>query len=118
MVIYYVYRLIKGADMIVSETEHKDAGKYAWCAARDASMNHAINASRFTQAQLLKAERVKLALELVYSCEEVKVTNCKTWIRVKVIKGTIRDRKNLRLLESDWTNAGIAKVFILMLQER
>jgi len=97
--------------MFEKETEHKSAGQWAWCAARDASMNHAINASRFTQAQLIKAERVKLALELVYSCEEVKITNCKTWIRVKVIKGTIRDRKNLRLLESDWNNEGFVKVF-------
>ena len=97
--------------MFVTDTEHKDAGKFAWYAAKEASMNSAINASRFTDAQKLKAERVKLALELVYSCEEVKITNCKTWIRVKVLKGTIRDRKNLRLLEADWSDEGIAKVF-------
>lgn len=97
--------------MFVTETEHKSAGQFAWYAARDASMKSAVNASLFTDAQKLKAERVKLALELVYSCEEVKITNCKTWIRVKVIKGTIRDRRNLRLLESDWTSQGIEKVF-------
>jgi hypothetical protein len=97
--------------MFVTETEHKSAGKFAWYAAKDASMKSAVNASRFTDAQKLKAERVKLALELVYSCEEVKITNCKTWIRVKVLKGLIRDRKNLRLLESDWNKDGIKKVF-------
>ncbi len=97
--------------MFVTETEHKSAGKFAWFAAKDASLKSAVNASRFTDSQKLKAERVKLALELVYSCEEVKITNCKTWIRVKVIKGMIRDRKNLRMLEQDWTNAGIEKVF-------
>ena len=95
--------------MIVTETEHKSAGKWAWVAARDASMNHAMNASRFTPAQKLKAERVKLALELVYSCEKVDITNNKTFIRVKVFKGTIRDRKNLRLLEADWDKEGIEK---------
>jgi hypothetical protein len=97
--------------MFVTESEHKSAGKFAWFAAKDASMKSAVNASRFTPEQKLKAERVKLALELVYSCEEVKITNCKTWIRVKVLKGLIRDRKNLRLLESDWNKDGIKKVF-------
>ena len=97
--------------MFVTETEHKNAGKYAYFAARDASMNHAINASRFTDAQKLKAEQVKLALELVYSCEKVDITNNKTFIRVKVFKGTVRDRKNLRLLEADWAKEGIEKKF-------
>lgn len=96
--------------MFVTETEHKAAGKHAWFAAKDASMNHAINASRFTQEQHVRAERVKLALELVYSCEKVLVHNNKTFIRVKVINGTVRDRKNLRLLESDWAKEGIEKV--------
>ena len=97
--------------MLIKETEHKDAGKFAWYAAKDASMKSAVNASRFTPAQKLKAERVKLALELVYSCEEVSITNNKTFIRVKVHNGIVRDRKQLRLLESDWTKEGIEKVF-------
>lgn len=97
--------------MFVTETEHKSAGKFAWFAAKDASMKSAVNASRFTDAQKLKAERVKLVLELMYSCEEVKITNCKTWIRVKVLNGLIRDRKKLRSLEDEWTLEGIKKVF-------
>jgi hypothetical protein len=97
--------------MFVTETEHKDAGKYAWVAARDASMNSAINATRFTDAQKLKAERIKLALEMVYSCEEVLIHYNKTFIRVKVVKGSVYDRKNLCLLESDWGKEGIEKVF-------
>jgi hypothetical protein len=96
--------------MITTETEYKSAGKFAWFAAKDASMNHAINASRFSDAQKLKAERVKLALEMVYSCEKVLIHNNKTFIRVKVIGGTIRDRKTLRLLESDWDKEGIKRI--------
>jgi hypothetical protein len=97
--------------MFVTESEHKSAGKFAWFAAKDASMKSAVNASRFTDAQKLKAERVKLALELMYSGEEVKITNCKTWIRVKVLNGLIRDRKKLRSLEDTWNLEGIKKVF-------
>ena len=94
-----------------TETNHINAGKFAWFAAREARMNSAINASRFSDFQKLKAERVKLALELVYSADEVSITNCKKWIRVKVHNGTIRDRKNLRMLEQDWTSDGITKCF-------
>ncbi|NDH68328.1 MAG: hypothetical protein EBY22_10600 [Gammaproteobacteria bacterium] len=91
------------------ETEHMSAGKFAWFAARDARMKSAINASRFTDSQKLKAERVKLALELVYYADDISITNCKKWIRVKVHKGTVKDRKTLAMLEQDWTAKGITK---------
>jgi len=102
--------LITGAVMFAKDTDYKSAGKYAFFAARDASFKSAVNASRFSDFQKLKAERMKLALELLYSCEEVKVTNCIKWIRVKVIKGIIKDRKNLRSFEQDWAAEGITKV--------
>lgn len=95
--------------MKAMETEHKDAGKFAWFALRDASMKSAVNASLFTDAQKVKAERVKLGLELVYSAENITITNCKKWIRVKVHNGTVRDRKGLQMLESDWEKSGITK---------
>jgi hypothetical protein len=97
--------------MIVNETEHKSAGRFAFFAARDASLKSAVNASRFSDSQKLRAERMKLGLELVYSAEEVSITNCKKWIRVKVHKATVKDRKHLALLESDWALEGITKVF-------
>lgn len=97
--------------MITTETEHKSAGQYAFFAAKDASLKSAVNASRFSDTVKLRAERMKLALELVYSCEEVSITNNKTFIRVKVHKAVIRDRKNLRLLEADWDKEGTEKVF-------
>ena len=97
--------------MLERDTEHKSAGNFAWFAARDASMKSAVNASRFSDFQKLKAERVKLALELVYSANQITITNCKKWIRVKVHNGIVRDKKNLRLLEQDWSNEGIEKVF-------
>lgn len=96
--------------MFEKDTEHQSAGRFAWFAARDASLRSAVNASLFSDAQKLKAERMKLALEMVYSCEEVSITNCKKWIRVKVHKGTVRDKKTLKVLEADWTTDGITKV--------
>ena len=96
--------------MFVEETKHRDAGKFAWFAARDASMKHAVNASLFTDSQKILAERVKIACEMVYSCAQVVITNCKKWIRVKVVKTNgVLDKKALKTLENDWTNLGITK---------
>jgi hypothetical protein len=96
--------------MIERDTEHKSAGKFAFFAARDASLKSAVNASRFSDSQKLRAERMKLGLEMVYVAEQVSITNCKKWIRVKVHKAIIKDRKFLSLLESDWALEGITKV--------
>ena len=95
--------------MIEQDKEYQAAGNFAWFAARDAWLNSAKNECRFNSKQKIKAESVKYALELVYSAEEVSITYCKKWIRVKVHNGRVRDRANLRLLESDWTNQGITK---------
>jgi len=92
------------------ELAHHNAGSFAWFAAKDARQRSLSNASLFTDAQKAKAERVKFALELVYSCERVTVDYCKKWVRIKVHKGTIKDKKNLRLLENDWATQGIAKI--------
>ena len=92
------------------ETDHQSAGKFAWFAGRDARMKSAVNASRFSNSQHIRAQRIKYALELVYSAEEITIDNCKKWIRVKVHKARVKDVKNLRLLESDWASEGIVKV--------
>lgn len=96
--------------MQIQETEYKSAGNFAWFAARDARMRSIANASLFTDQQKVRAERMKLALEMVYSCSQITITNCKKWIRVKVHQGRVRDRKNLALLEQDWAAQGIMKM--------
>ena len=52
--------------MKANEIDSKDSGIYAFYAARDARMRNIVNASRFTDALKLRAERMKLALEMVY----------------------------------------------------
>ena len=96
--------------MLIQDTEHKTAGRNGWFAARDAWLKSAQNEGHFTATQKIQAERVKYALELVYSANEVSITYCKKWVRVKVHNGRVRDRANLALLESDWTNQGITKL--------
>lgn len=96
--------------MLEKETNYMPAGRFAWFAGRDARMKSLVNASRFTDTQHLLAQRVKLGLEMVYSCEEVTIDNCKKWIRVKVHKARVIDPQNLNLLESDWASKGVSKV--------
>lgn len=96
--------------MFEKETEYKAAGKFAWFAGKDARQKHLANASRFTDAQKAKAERIKYALELVYSADTITITNCVKWIRVKVHNGYVKDEKNLAILETEWAAQGISKI--------
>ena len=95
--------------MKANEIDSKDSGIYAFYAARDARMRNIVNASRFTDALKLRAERMKLALEMVYWAKAVHVNFRKTKITVKVDAGTVKDPKNLRLLEKDWEMQGVSK---------
>jgi hypothetical protein len=96
--------------MFVKETEHKSAGKWAWFAERDARMRSAVNSSLFSDSQKLRAERVKLALELVYNADKFYIEFRKKFIIVKVEKPRVKDRKTLALLEQDYESEGIDKV--------
>jgi hypothetical protein len=96
--------------MFETETQHKAAGNYAWFAAKDARQRSLANASHYTDAQKAKADRIKFALELVYYCETISIDYCKKWIRVKVHKPSVKDKKNLAILETDWNTQGVIKV--------
>jgi hypothetical protein len=91
------------------ETEHKSAGKFAWFAERDARLRSAVNSTTFSEVQKIKAERVKLALELVYRTEKVYIEYRKKFISVKMIKPIVADRKGLALLDMCYKNEGLEK---------
>ncbi len=95
------------------ETEHQSAGRYAYFAKRDAAFKHAMNASRWSDKIKLKADQIKTVLEMLYSYQDVKVTNCKKHIRVKVFNPCPRDKQSkvkLREFETDWAEQGIVRV--------
>lgn len=80
-----------------------------WFAAQDARMRNIANASHYTQQQRTKAERMKLALELVYAAKGVHVNYRKTKIAVKVDGAIVSNKRQLKQLEADWTKQGIVK---------
>ena len=95
--------------MITKETEHKSAGNFAWFAERDARMQSAVNSSLFSDSQKIRAERVRLGLEMVYSAEKIYIEFRKKFISIKVNKPNVRDRKGLALLETSYKDEGFEK---------
>ena len=95
--------------MIEQEREYKSAGKFAWFAERDARLRSAVNSSLFSEKQKLRAEQVKLGLELVYSAEKIYIEFRKKFISVKVNKPNVRDRKELAMLELCYATEGFEK---------
>lgn len=91
------------------DSNYHSAGYYAAAAAMNARMRNAMFASNFTDKQKLQAEKIKLGLELVYGGGSKFYMNFrKKFIAVKVV-GNVRDRKNLKLFEQDWTAIGVTK---------
>jgi hypothetical protein len=92
------------------EKANKAAGQWAWFAERDARMRSVVNSTNFTDAQKIKAERVKLALGLVYTAEQFYIEYRKKFISVKVHKPEVIDTKGLEQLEAIYQAEGLVKI--------
>ena len=79
-----------------------------WWAFKDASMRNAVNSTHYTSTQRTVVERMKLALELVYSAR-IYVAYGKKGVSIKLDNPRVRNRKELRLLEQDWAAKGVFK---------
>lgn len=95
--------------MKASDIDTKDAGKYAWAAARDARIRNYANSSLYTEEQKIKAERMKLVLEMLYTAKSTHINYRKTFITIKLESPVVRDRKNLKDIEATWDSEGITK---------
>jgi hypothetical protein len=92
------------------ELDTQSAGYYAYAAARDARMRATAMWSHYTDAERTRAERMKLGLELCYSAKGIYINPRNKFIAIKVDKPSVKDRKNLALLEQDYEAQGITKV--------
>ena len=95
--------------MKARELDTKDAGFYAYAAARDASMRNIAQKSHYSEAQCLRAERMRMALETVYSAKKVYINYRSKFIAVKLEFAIARDRKSIAVLEADYAREGISK---------
>ena len=92
------------------ELESQSAGYYAYAAARDARMRAAAMWSHYTEVERVRAERMKLALELCYSARAFYINPRGRFITIKIDRPRVVDRANLELLEADYEREGITKV--------
>lgn len=87
----------------------KESNNKFW-ALQDRRMRNHANKTLYTQAQQIRLERIKLALEMVLRGTVYEPSFGKKSASVKVQDGAlIADRKMLRVLESDWAKEGIFK---------
>jgi hypothetical protein len=92
------------------ELETKNAGLYAYAAARNARMRATAMWSHYTQAERVRAERMKLGLELCYSARGFYINPREKFIAIKIDNPTVRDRRSLAMLEKQYDQEGIKKI--------
>ena len=81
-----------------------------WWALQDRRMRNYANATLYTDAQKVRMERLRLALELCVQGTVYAVSFGKRTASVKVQNGArINNPKTLALLEQDWAEEGIYK---------
>ena len=94
--------------MLATTLDTKEATN-AFFAQRDARMRNYANSSTYTQNERIKAERVKLALEMVYRSKEVYINYRKNFIAVKLCNALVRDRAAVAEVEAMYAQEGIVK---------
>ena len=95
--------------MYTVSLDTKESNNKFW-ALQDRRMRNHANKTLYTQAQQIRLERIKLALEMVLQGTVYEPSFGKKSASVKVQDGAlIADRKMLQLLETDWAKEGIFK---------
>ena len=80
-----------------------------WWAARDARMRNYANSTRYDSATKIRAERMKLVLEMLYAARAVYIAYGKRGVSLKVDRASVRDRRELAAMEADWAVQGVVK---------
>ncbi len=80
----------------------RDVAPFPWLAARDAHMRSEVCKHTYSTKQRAKADAIKFALELCYSCRDIYLTYRQRFIAIKVENINRIDKKNLAMLEASW----------------
>jgi hypothetical protein len=94
--------------MNTKELDTKEATN-KWWAARDARMRNYANSTLYTDKVKIRAERMKLVLEMLYAARAVYIAYGKRGVSVKVDRAHVRDRKELATMEALWASEGTVK---------
>ena len=80
-----------------------------WWAARDARMRNYANSTLYDSATRIRAERMKLVLEMLYAARAVYIAYGRRGVSLKVDRASVRDRRELAAMEADWAVQGVVK---------
>jgi len=80
-----------------------------WWAAQDARMRNIANKSHYSEAVKIQVEGMMAVMDLVYSAKGVYDAYGKKGVSIKLDKAIVKDRKNLRELETEWEAKGFVK---------
>jgi hypothetical protein len=80
-----------------------------WWAARDARMRNYANSTLYDSATRIRAERMKLVLEMLYAARSVYIAYGRRGVSLKVDRASVRLRKELAAMEADWAVQGVVK---------
>lgn len=76
----------------------------------NAKFTNTVNKQNYSDTQIAKVSGMMFALELVYNADAIRENYRKTKATVKVCAPyTVRDKKQLKLLEEQWEQQGITK---------
>jgi hypothetical protein len=88
----------------MKELETKDAGNYAYAAARDAQRRNTNNKSLYTQDEIRRALTVRDLLDSAFSYSNLYINYRKTFISVKAEGARARDRMAREVVKLFETN--------------
>jgi CO dehydrogenase/acetyl-CoA synthase alpha subunit len=86
-----------------------DESTNKWWALQDRRNRNIANSSHYTLTERTRAERMRQVLMLVYSGKVYDVGYGKKSSSIKIQNWTVRDKKLLAELETDWEKEGITK---------
>lgn len=92
-----------------SYTINTEEAPTKWYAAQDARMRNIANKSRFPQAIQTQITRMIMVLDMVYAAKGIYEAYGKKGVSIKVDGADVKDARNLRELEAEWTAKGFVK---------
>ena len=80
-----------------------------WFAAQDAQRRNTNNKSHYPQSVQAQITRMLTVMDMVYAAKGIYEAYGKKGVSIKVDGAVVKDRKNLRELEAEWTVKGFVK---------
>jgi hypothetical protein len=81
----------------------------AWYAVQDARMQNLAYQSTYSQAQQIAADRMAMVMPMLYNAKGIHINYRKKFIAIKLEEPVVKNRRDLKLIESDYEKAGIIK---------